>query len=468
MFNVSYTAYKTYAWGDDSLLVESHSYTNDRNGWGATIVDALDTMWIMGLYTWFDEAANYTATVDFSESQTGGLTNIFETTIRYLAGLLSAYELSGRQRQVLVDKAKELTDQMAYAWAGNNAMPYTNVDFETQTPQKSTTGIAVAGTLTLEWSRLSLYTGNDTYRQLAEKSTQQVIHMQDVLPGMPGQIVDPSTGKAVSSYVTWGGGSDSYFEYLIKYARLSNTNDNSYTDSWLTAVQSSIDTLAKRSTVGNWLYLADYDGSQVRHVGSHLACFYGGNWILGGKMTNNEDIVNIGLSLTDACWNTYASTATGIGPEGFAFTSSDGGYTGGSPPNANQTAFYAQHGFYITGADYILRPEVLESNFYAWRATGDIKYWNNAVSAVKSFDKYLRTSVAYTGIDNVDDTNSTRTDEMESFWFAETLKYLYLTFDDPEHISLDNYVFNTEAHPFMAPAALSDYGSGNVLVTGNP
>lgn len=114
---------------------------------------------------------------------------------------------------------------------------------------------------------------------------------------VPVQSTDCSSLKG--NFQTWGGGSDSYFEYLIKYARLSNTNDNSYTDSWLTAVQSSIDTLAKvtishvakqtlfsfwliqRSTVGNWLYLADYDGSQVRHVGSHLACFYGGNWILG-------------------------------------------------------------------------------------------------------------------------------------------------------------------------------------------
>ena len=35
------------------------------------------------------------------------------------------------------------------------------------------------------------------------------------------------------------------------------------------------------STVGNWVYLADYDSKDILHVGSHLACFYGGNWILG-------------------------------------------------------------------------------------------------------------------------------------------------------------------------------------------
>lgn len=40
-------------------------------------------------------------------------------------------------------------------------------------------------------------------------------------------------------------------------------------------------------------------------------------------------------------------------------------------------------------------------------------------------------------------------DSMESFLFAETFKYLYLLFSPPEIISLDKFVFNTEAHPFI-------------------
>lgn len=39
----------------------------------------------------------------------------------------------------------------------------------------------------------------------------------------------------------------------------------------------------------------------------------------------------------------------------------------------------------------------------------------------------------------------------QSFWIAETLKYLYLIFSEPDLISLDDYVFNTEAHPFRIP-----------------
>lgn len=158
-------------------------------------------------------------------------------------------------------------------------------------------------------------------------------------------------------------------------------------------------------------------------------------------MLNNQTIVDIGVQLTDACWNTYQSTEyvkilrvisfaelatvrTGIGPEAFAYMSSDGNFTGSNPPTKPQTAFYEKHGFYIAGADYILRPEVLESNFYTWRVTGDTKYLKRAAAALDSFNKYLPATVAFAGINNVNSRISSKIDDMENFWFAEVLKYL--------------------------------------------
>lgn len=118
--------------------------------------------------------------------------------------------------------------------------------------------------------------------------------------------------------------------------------------------------------------------------------------------------------------------STGIGPEIFAFVSDDGDFTGGPSPTPEQQSFYAQHGFYpaADASYYALRPEVLESNFYAWRVTGDTKYLGRAVSAIQSFQKYLKAPVAYAGIQDVNDVNSGKMDDMESFWFAEVLKYL--------------------------------------------
>ena len=55
----------------------------------------------------------------------------------------------------------------------------------------------------------------------------------------------------------------------------------------------------------------------------------------------------------------------------------------------------------------------------------------------------------YGSIADVDDPGPRRFEEnLPSFYFSETLKYLYLTFSEPELLSLDEWVFNTEGHPF--------------------
>jgi mannosyl-oligosaccharide alpha-1,2-mannosidase len=106
-----------------------------------------------------------------------------------------------------------------------------------------------------------------------------------------------------------------------------------------------------------------------------------------------------------------------------------GNFTGGPDPTPEQESFYEQHGFYLQSdtSYYILRPEVMESNFYAWRSTGDTKYLDRANSVVQSIQKYLSVNDAYAGISDVNEANSQKINDMQSFWFAEMLKYLYVT-----------------------------------------
>lgn len=470
IFLKSYKAYEKSAWGHDDLGPLSNrgngGFVDSRNGWGATIIDGMGTMQIMGLTDYFNEAVSFASGINFSKSNTSNTVSVFESSIRYIGGLLSAYELSGKQHRTLVTKAAQLADKLIFAWVGDNDVPFGQLDFSSNTPVNQNSNIAEAGSLLLEWATLSKYTGDNKYFEFAAKSMRRIATNPSPLPGLPAQGIDPNTGAPVGGYITWGGGSDSYFEYLIKFPRLNNTGDPLYANTWKLAVDASMHSLLKESTVANQIYLADIDSQgRVVHVGSHLACFYGGNWIMGGHLTNNQTIIDIALKLVDSCWNTYASTTTGIGPETFAFASSDGGFTNGAAPTSDQQDFYEKHGFYITDSDYILRPEVMESNFYAWRSTGDIKYLNRASQVIQSINKYLSVNNAYAGIEDVDSATSKKIDDMESFWFAETLKYLYLTFDDPTHISLDNYVFNTEAHPFEAPPPLDNYGTSGSLTT---
>lgn len=83
----------------------------------------------------------------------------------------------------------------------DNPIPFNTINFTTNTPVKDTTNIAQAGTLTLEWTTLAKHTGNDTYRQLGEKSTQAVIAAPAPLPGLAAQGIDPATSKPVGGYV---------------------------------------------------------------------------------------------------------------------------------------------------------------------------------------------------------------------------------------------------------------------------
>lgn len=123
-----------------------------------------------------------------------------------------------------------------------------------------------------------------------------------------------------------------------------------------------------------------------------------------------------------ACEDTYNSTLTGIGPEGFAWSVNG---TSGVP--TDQIDFYTKAGFYITSSAYILRPEVLESFYYAYRVTGDQKYREWAWNAFVAINGTTKAGSGYAEIVNVNEDNGGGYyDIQDSFFFAEVLKYAYL------------------------------------------
>lgn len=448
LFQNAYGAYKQHAWGHDDLRPVSGSYNDGRNGWGATIIDSMSTMHVMGLDDLFNEAVSFVGTIDFSKSHVSETVNVFESSTRYLGGLLSAYELTQQKHPILLQKARELGDKLAFAWQGNNNIPFSDLDFTTNTTIIKLSNIEQATGMVLEFNRLSSFTGNDTYRLLADKSLSHIATLGPPLPGLPGQCIDPSTGSLCSGYITFGGGSSGYFYSLLRRAMLPGA-DPLYADTWMTSVNSAISILIRTSTVADNKYIADYDDNKrIRTISSHQKCFAGGDWIVGGKLFNNVTMEDFGLQMTDACLNTYYSTATGLGPDSFAFLSSNDSYTGGTPATADQMQFYSEHGFYITNGTYILRPEVLQSNLYAWRTTGDAKYLDAAEKILEAITKLTQQSRGVPGLADVMVPNVGYVDDTPSFFFSAVLKYLYLTFDNPNNFNLDNYIISSEGHLF--------------------
>ena len=163
----SWRAYADHAMGHDEVRPISGRFYDPFCGWGATLVDSLDTLQIMGMQEEYRAALQEVEKIDFAHTLSYSIP-LFETVIRYLGGLLGAYDVSENKDQVLLDKAKELADMLMGAFDTINRMPLLRYDWRPQAARQNlrasqTSGLAEMGTLTLEFTRLAQLTGNNTY-----------------------------------------------------------------------------------------------------------------------------------------------------------------------------------------------------------------------------------------------------------------------------------------------------------------
>lgn len=124
VFKRSWSGYKEFAWLHDEVRPVTGLYKDPFAGWGATLVDALDTLWIMGLKEEFEEAVKAVGKIDFTTTSRSDIP-LFETTIRYLGGFLAAYDMAGKKHEILLSKAKELAEILMAAFDTPNRMPET-------------------------------------------------------------------------------------------------------------------------------------------------------------------------------------------------------------------------------------------------------------------------------------------------------------------------------------------------------
>ncbi|KAB8532539.1 hypothetical protein FH972_025484 [Carpinus fangiana] len=196
-FQKHWTGYKKFAWGHDELRPISEGFHDPFAGWGATLVDSLDTLWIMGLKDEFEEAVKATTNIDFTTTELKTELPLFEVTIRYLGGLLSAYDLSGAQYPVLLEKAVELGEILYGAFDTENRMPMTYFKWQPENVKRfhkagHAVVLAELGTLSMEFTRLSQLTKEPKYYDAVARITDAFYEFQNrtALPGMWPLYVD--------------------------------------------------------------------------------------------------------------------------------------------------------------------------------------------------------------------------------------------------------------------------------------
>lgn len=182
-FKHAWNGYKTYALPHDELKPVSNETADPFNGWGATLVDSLDSIWIMGLKDEFEDAVSYVKDIDFQTSTRKDIP-LFETTIRYLGGLLGAYDISDGKYPVLLEKAVELADVIMGAFDTPNRMPipfYQWAPSYASQPHRSSSHIVMAelGSLAVEFTRLSQITKEEKYYDAIARVTDALENWQD-------------------------------------------------------------------------------------------------------------------------------------------------------------------------------------------------------------------------------------------------------------------------------------------------
>lgn len=350
-----------------------------------------------------------------------------------------------------MNQAISLANQLKAAFDTPTNIPYNIIDFRSPGPHGQTTNLlATAGSLVLEWTRLSDLSGNREFGQLAQKAEAFLLNpspaFAEPFPGLVGSTIDIVSGQFQDAFGGWGGGSDSFYEYLIKCYVYDPVRFEFYRDRWVTAAESTMRFLASHpSPRPDMLFVARFNGHDLLLQGEHLTCFDGGNFLLGGTVLGRKDFIDFGTQLVETCRILYNSTLSGVAPESYSWS---------SPPPLAQTEFFKKNGYWIRNANYLLRPEIIESFYYAHRITGDPKYREWAWEAFVNIDRVARAKVGYSAISDVTQkSGGQQLDFQESFLFAELLKYMFLIFNDQgtvqtsTNLANSSWVFTTEGHP---------------------
>ncbi|XP_052412262.1 endoplasmic reticulum mannosyl-oligosaccharide 1,2-alpha-mannosidase-like [Carassius gibelio] len=435
-FRHAWKGYKDFAWGHDELKPISKSY-GEWFGLGLTLIDALDTMWILGLKEEFAEAREWVAReLSFDKNVD---VNLFESTIRILGGLLSTYHLTGDS--LFLEKAKDIGSRLMPAFNTASKIPYSDVNIGKGTahpPQwTSDSTVAEVTSIQLEFRELSRLTGDPKYKLAVMEVMKQVHKLDGKQDGLVPMFINTNNGLFTHQGIyTLGARADSYYEYLLKQWIQGGKTENELLDDYLLAVEGVKKNLLKKSTPSGLTFVGELSHGYFSPKMDHLVCFLPGTLALGTHFGLPADHMELAKQLMETCYQMYAQMETGLSPEIAHFNMHEG-----STQDVDVK---------IADRHNLLRPETVESLFYMYRITKDKKYQQWGWEILQNFNKHTRVPTGgYTSINNVrDPANPNPRDKMESFFLGETLKYFYLLFsNDPNLISLDKYIFNTEAHP---------------------
>lgn len=420
-FTHAWAGYKKYAWGYDDLKPLSKSHHN----WYSepllmSPVDALDTMYIMGMKSEADRTREYIASnLKFDKDI---YVQNFEITIRLLGGLLSSYQITGDKR--LLNLAEDLGTRLLPVFDSPTGLPYKYVNLRTGKTRGEISNPAEAGTLIIEFGTLAKLTGKPIFYDKAKRALAETYKRRSPI-GLVGTRINVETGKWTNTGSHLSAEIDSYYEYLLKCSILfGDTECRTMWEDSISKIHTHLadegEDMSKKNVNGPiklgelWYGHADMNtGERTATTTGALDAFFPAVLVLDGDLNRARALQESMFKM----WQVH-----GIEPEVYNYRTGK-----------------------VEHAGYPLRPEIIESTYYLYRATNDRKYLRMGEHMWRDFVKYCRTDVGYAHLKSV--VTKEKSDAMQSFVFAETFKYFYLLFAPETALDFKNVVFNTEAHP---------------------
>lgn len=490
-FTRCWNSYKSEAWLADELAPLSGLPRNDL-GWATTLIDNLDTLWVMGMREDLDQAIAAVANVSFEDTPSPEI-NTHEVNIRTLGGLLSAYDLSGDPR--LLQKSIEIGDLLYTIFDTPNRMPIIHWDLHKAARQEEqqTEEVASAselGSFILEFTRLSQITRDLKYFDAAQNLMMKLEQRQDQtrLPGMWPVTLNARSENFDGDFYTMGAEVDSLYKTLPKAHVLLGghipTYRNMY-EKFTRAAASHSFFRPLNAENKDILLLGSVRVSMMQNEQQHTklegevnyhSCFAGGLFAMGGQLFNIPAHRQIANKLVDGCIWAHKTMPMGIMPERLDivpcvsqrkcpwnkwFWRQEVWKKANNRPEFDQSvnldAFIKDHNLpdgviSIPDRRYNLRPEMIESMLILYRITAREDLLDVAWELFENIQNATRVDKGNAAaVDVTDGDTHIHIDSMESYWMSQTLKYFYLMFSSPDLLSMNDYVFNSGGHPFKIP-----------------
>eukprot|EP00898_Chlorokybus_atmophyticus_P006326 jgi/Chlat1/6695/Chrsp49S00478 len=412
MFYHGFNGYMRYAFPRDELLPLSCTGVDTLGGYSLTLVDSLDTLALLGDKDEFSRAVMWLShNLRFDRNAT---VSVFETNIRVLGGLLSAHILAsdaatgmrveGYEGQLLT-LAADLGQRLLRAFETPTGIPYGSVNLLHGVPHGETpiTSTAGGGTMLLELGMLSRLTGNTAFETAARRASRGLWSRRSRL-GLVGAHIDVRTGEWTHRDAGIGTSVDSFYEYLIKGHVL--LGDHEYLHTFRQAYKAVAGHLHRDPW---YVEVNMHSGVLVWPLFNSLQAFWPGLQVLAGDV---EPAVRTHRAFSSVLRH------FGFTPEGF-----------------NLATFTVQPG----QKGHPLRPELAESAYLLYTATQDPEYLEVGRAIVSSLQTRAKSRCGYAALLDVE--THEQVDHMESFFLAETVKYLWLLFDGKGRLCTEGHYF---------------------------